>query len=141
VSFIDVRDVAAAAVETLTGVGHEGQAYTLTGSEALTYHDAARLLSAAAGRTITYTPISQEDATTQRRDAEQPAFVVEIGATMDAFGRRDGFARIADTFTRLAGRPPVRFTQFARDAAADPAAQGSQGGGQHPGGRLHVARR
>src|SRR5882724_5129041 len=35
VSHIDLRDIAAVAVQTLTEGGHEGQAYTLTGPEAL----------------------------------------------------------------------------------------------------------
>lgn len=39
VSFIDVRDVATVAVEVLTRPGHEGQSYTLTGSEALSYNE------------------------------------------------------------------------------------------------------
>src|SRR5215469_6669712 len=36
VSHIDLRDIAAIAVKTLTEDGHEGKAYTLTGPEALT---------------------------------------------------------------------------------------------------------
>ena len=34
-SLVDARDIAAVAGKALTGAGHEGQAYTLTGPEAL----------------------------------------------------------------------------------------------------------
>jgi uncharacterized protein YbjT (DUF2867 family) len=115
VSFIDVRDVAAVAAQALTRAGHEGQAYTLTGSEALTYHDAARALSQASGRAVTYTPISVQQAARQAGDAGQPELLVEIGTTMDAFARRDGFARITDTFTQIIGRPPISLARFAHD--------------------------
>ena len=37
ISHVDVRDIAAVAVHALTGGNHEGNAYTLTGPEALTY--------------------------------------------------------------------------------------------------------
>lgn len=55
----------------LTRPGHDGKAYTLTGSQALSYFDAARLLSAATGRPITYVPLTEEEA--RQRD-EAAAF-------------------------------------------------------------------
>lgn len=118
VSFIDVRDVAAVAVQTLTLRGHEGRAYTLTGSERLTYHDAAQLISEASGRRVTYLPISTAVAARRSRNAGRIAFLLEIEATMDAFARSNGFARITDTVTRITGRKPITFAQFARDFAA-----------------------
>ena len=38
---IDARDIGAVAARVLTGKGHEGKAYELTGPEALTYDQAA----------------------------------------------------------------------------------------------------
>src|SRR5207248_6455688 len=45
VSHIDIRDVAAVAVKALTEDGHVGNAYTLTGPEALTNAEIAQILS------------------------------------------------------------------------------------------------
>src|SRR5215211_3098346 len=56
-SFIDTRDIAAVAARALTEDGHEGQTYTLTGPEALSYHDVAAKLSRATGREIKYVPV------------------------------------------------------------------------------------
>jgi uncharacterized protein YbjT (DUF2867 family) len=53
-SFLDARDIAEAAAVVLTEPGHEGQAYTLTGAEALTYGEAAAILTKALGQTIAY---------------------------------------------------------------------------------------
>ena len=53
VSVVDVRDNAAAAAAALTGSGHAGQTYTLTGPEALTHAEMAEQLGAAIGREVT----------------------------------------------------------------------------------------
>src|SRR2546422_6607199 len=47
-SFVDARDIAAVAAETLTASGHEGKTYTLTGPAALGIADVAKILSNAA---------------------------------------------------------------------------------------------
>jgi uncharacterized protein YbjT (DUF2867 family) len=57
VSFVDVRDIAAVAVKTLTEDGnnrHNGKAYTITGPEALSYYQVAEILSNATGKKINY---------------------------------------------------------------------------------------
>ncbi|GAA2824504.1 uncharacterized protein YbjT (DUF2867 family) [Aminobacter aminovorans] len=56
-SFVDARDVAAAAAGALTSHQHDGKAFALTGPVAYSYAEAARLLSAALGRPVGYTPI------------------------------------------------------------------------------------
>ncbi len=52
-SFIDTRDIAAAAAKTLTENGrHAGQAYPLTGGQSLSYAEAADIIANVAGRPI-----------------------------------------------------------------------------------------
>ena len=53
-AFIDARDIGAVAALVVTTDGHLGQAYELTGSEALTYAEVAEILSGVLGRRITY---------------------------------------------------------------------------------------
>lgn len=117
VSFIDVRDVGKAAVTVLTQPGHENKAYTLTGSEALTYSQAVEILSAATGERIRYVPISAEEARLQALAKGQPDAYLEIGANMDTFGRKGGFARITTEFEALTRQKPIPFSQFAVDYA------------------------
>jgi uncharacterized protein YbjT (DUF2867 family) len=117
VSFIDVRDVGTAAVEVLTHSGHEGKGYSLTGSETLSYYEVADMLSRAIGKTITYVSLSEEDALSQARAAGQPDFFIEVGRTMDAFGRSGGFAPITTEYEQITGQKPINFEQFARDYA------------------------
>lgn len=54
-SFIDVRDIAAAAVKVLTEVGHQNQSYEITGGEALSYDEVAHIFTRVLGKPIIYT--------------------------------------------------------------------------------------
>ncbi len=54
ISFVDTRDIAAVAAIVLCEQGHEGRTYDLTGPVALSYADAATLLSARLGKQVNY---------------------------------------------------------------------------------------
>lgn len=54
VAFVAASDVAAVAAEALTGRGHEGETYVVTGPEALGYADVAARVSAVFGRDVSY---------------------------------------------------------------------------------------
>src|ERR1700757_3599539 len=61
-SFIDVRDVASVAANTLTSPKHTGKAYELNGPEALTYAEVAAKITRASGRKVQYVdiPVAQQ---------------------------------------------------------------------------------
>jgi uncharacterized protein YbjT (DUF2867 family) len=65
VSDVDVRDVAAVAAQALTNNNdgrHKGKTYIITGPEAISYEDAARILSEQVGKKISYVNVSEEEA-------------------------------------------------------------------------------
>ena len=51
-TFVDPRDVAAVALHVLTGTGHDGATYELTGPERVSYADAAGRLGKAIGTPV-----------------------------------------------------------------------------------------
>jgi uncharacterized protein YbjT (DUF2867 family) len=65
---VDVRDIAAVAVEVLLTKGngskqqHENKSYDITGPEALSYSQVAEILSKETGKKISYIDIPEEDA-------------------------------------------------------------------------------
>ncbi|MGC2307717.1 MAG: SDR family oxidoreductase, partial [Nitrososphaeraceae archaeon] len=70
VSFVDARDIAAIAVKALVeGDKHYNKTYMVTGPEALSYHQAAEILSNAMGKKIDYVNISDEEARGTMKDA------------------------------------------------------------------------
>ena len=71
VSFVDVRDIAAVAVQALTNNNdgrYNGKAYNITGPEAISFGQAARILSGNVDRKISYVSISEEDARKGMKD-------------------------------------------------------------------------
>jgi uncharacterized protein YbjT (DUF2867 family) len=59
VSIVDIRDIVAVAAIALTGSGHEGKIYDVTGPEALTHSDMAFRLSDALGKQVAFIDISE----------------------------------------------------------------------------------
>jgi uncharacterized protein YbjT (DUF2867 family) len=59
--FIDVDDIAAVAVEALTGEGHEGRLYEVTGPQSLSFAEVASMLSEINGREVVYLPVTFDE--------------------------------------------------------------------------------
>ena len=59
--FVDVDDIADVAVEALTGEGHAGRVYEVTGPELLGFADAAALLSEVTGHPVAYLAVSLDE--------------------------------------------------------------------------------
>ncbi|MFB7619641.1 NmrA family transcriptional regulator [Kitasatospora sp. NPDC056181] len=112
--FVDADDIADVAVAALTGSGHDGQVYELTGPRLLTFADAAAELSAATGREIRFTAVSVEEYRTVLSAAGLPGDFVDL-FTLILDGRN---AHLTDGVRRALGRDPRDFAEFARAAAA-----------------------
>ncbi|WP_204075023.1 NAD(P)H-binding protein [Planotetraspora phitsanulokensis] len=115
--FVDAEDVADVAVAALTDDRHIGRVYELTGPRLLTFADAAAEIGEAAGRDVTYVPVTGEEYAAAL-SAEMPAD--EARALADLFesvldGRN---AHLSDDVRRVLGRPPRDFAEYAPDAAA-----------------------
>jgi uncharacterized protein YbjT (DUF2867 family) len=117
ISFVDPRDVGAAAAECLTGDGHEGRTYTLTGPEAITYERVAAELSAATGRTITYGSVGDEQARQAMTADGLPPMVADAVVAIFAAQRAGTMAGTTDTLRGLIRREPRTIAEFARDHA------------------------
>ena len=61
-TFVDARDVGCVAARAMLDSTHAGKAYTVTGSESLTYQEVAEKLSKVLGKPIRYTDITANEA-------------------------------------------------------------------------------
>jgi uncharacterized protein YbjT (DUF2867 family) len=114
-SFIDVRDIAAVAAVAMTEPGHEGQAYDLTGCEALDYWQVAEIMSRILGRKITYRNPNPLNflASHLRRGTSLTFALVMSGLYLST---RSGMAeRVTGEVERLTGCKPIAFAQYVRD--------------------------
>jgi uncharacterized protein YbjT (DUF2867 family) len=115
VSHVDLRDVAAVAVKTLTSSGHEDKAYELTGPAALTNQQIAQILSDDLGRTITYVDLPPEQLAQAMRSAGVPDYNVKGLVDLQTFYRAGKASHISPAIELLLGRRPTSFEQFSRD--------------------------
>lgn len=114
-SFIDVRDIAAAAVIALTEQGHENKAYDLTGSEALTYEQVAALMSEIWGTGIRYANPSTADFKAYWKEQGLPPDQINV-MTGIYFTAKIGFAKkVTPDLERLIGHKPITMRQYIQD--------------------------
>lgn len=117
VSHIDLRDIAAVAVKTLTESGHDGQAYTLTGPEALSNTRVAEILSDDTGREIKYVDLPGEQFKQALVAAGLPDWSANALNDLQQFYRAGGASAVTGDAEKILGRKPISFEQFSRDYA------------------------
>lgn len=117
IAMIDPRDVATVAAVALTGDGHEGKTYTLTGPEAITYDGIAGQLSEAIGRKIDYVDVPDEAARQGMVESGMPEWFADNLVTLFGILRQGAAAQTTDVVRALTGREPHGFAGFARDHA------------------------
>ena len=113
-AFIDARDIAAVAAEALTGAGHEGRTYELTGPELLDRAEVAARFSAALGRPVTYLAVTDEQFRAAVKGFLSPSYL-ELMSHLYAMVRA-GYTEVKTTTVQeLLGRAPIGFDQFIKD--------------------------
>ncbi|WP_354702231.1 hypothetical protein DSM112329_02586 [Paraconexibacter sp. AEG42_29] len=100
-------DVADAAVAVLTGSGHEGRTYDLTGPEAFTLADAAELMADHSGKPIAFHNEALQEAFESRMDPEVPDFMIDAWVTTYLAIKEGEFATVSTAVKDLTGRDPV----------------------------------
>jgi uncharacterized protein YbjT (DUF2867 family) len=117
IGMIDVRDIVDVAVAVLTGNGHEGKDYILTGPQAISMHDVANTFSKVLGKDVSYVNVPPEAALESMMSMGFPEWIARgYGELMEGFS--EGFAdTTTDNVETLTGHPARSFEQFARDFA------------------------
>ncbi len=118
VAMIDPGDVARVAAVALTGDGHDGRCYQLTGPEAITFDDVAEQLSAVVGRPIGFVPVPDDAALAQLVGAGMPEWLATNMVRQFGLLRQGAQAESQDRVRVLTGREARSIGQWARDHAA-----------------------
>jgi len=117
ISHVDVRDIAAVAVEALLDSRHEARAYTLTGPEAISYDELAALLSTAVGRPIRHVDLPPADLKAAMLAGGMPADIAERMLDLDRYFRENHGSRTTNDITQVTGRAPRRLAEYLRECA------------------------
>jgi len=121
-SFVDVRDVADLAIRCLIEPHHVGLTYSPTGPRAISFAEAALILSRSLGRLISYRDVPADQFAAGLIRAGLPAWRAQMQAGM-TLGLRLGLISEPSQDVRFVlGRPPRSFEAYAASLAgvADP---------------------
>lgn len=118
VAFIDAEDIAAVAAVALTDPGVANGALVLTGPEALSYDDVARVLSDAIGEPVRHRRLSEADMADRFRRIGLPDGYAALLAAMDTAIRAGGEDRVTEAVERLTGNRPRTLQRFAAEHRA-----------------------
>lgn len=115
ISLIDVRDIAAVVSVLLTGSGHEGRAYNLTGAEAISNYKIAEILSEITGRTINYIDVPVDAARQSVKNMGMPDVIVEALLELSAIIKAGYTSEVSPAVGQITGKQPILFRRFAKD--------------------------
>jgi uncharacterized protein YbjT (DUF2867 family) len=126
-AFVDAEDIAAVATATLADPeAHAGAQYALTGPEALTIADAAKIISDVSGRAIDYTDI---DRGVWVAAAVAGGIAADYGAVLrmltETIASGHG-SRPSSDVEKATGAPPASFADFARRTSSAWAVRGAR---------------
>jgi uncharacterized protein YbjT (DUF2867 family) len=116
-SFIDARDIAAAAAAALTTDRFDNQAFDLTGPEAVGYAEAAAMLSAATGRKIGYRSIEDAPFIEALQSAGLSSDYAQMLAAIFYPVREGWTAPLTDAVEKLTGRKPRGLQAYIQENA------------------------
>jgi uncharacterized protein YbjT (DUF2867 family) len=120
VSLVDVRDIAAVAVKSLTedtSDKHNNKTYLITGPEALSYYQAAEILSSATDKKISYVNISEEEARGAMKEMGMSDWLINTISELNDYFRKGNASQVSSAVEEVTGKKPISFSQFAKDYA------------------------
>jgi uncharacterized protein YbjT (DUF2867 family) len=127
IAMIDARDIAAVAVAALTGRRHEGETYTPTGPEAVSFDDVARIVSQQTGRQIRHVRVPPDAVRNALQGRGAEAWFADDMAKLHGMLASGYEDVLTDDVRTATAKPPRTLAQFATDFASAFAG--------HPGGR------
>jgi uncharacterized protein YbjT (DUF2867 family)/ketosteroid isomerase-like protein len=112
IPFIDAADIAAVAVQLLTDPELDSGEHILTGPEALSYDQAAAMISQATGRPVSHRRLSTTELAKFYVGMGLPKSYAPLLAQMEEAIARGSEDRVTDEVARLTGRAPRTLRAF-----------------------------
>lgn len=116
-AMVHEADIAAVAAAALTGDGHAGQDYWLTGPEALTPPEKVRVIGEVLGREVRYVELSTDEVVAGWREAGFGADDIAFFLAMRTNPPEAGYT-VLPTVEKVTGRPARSFAEWVRENAA-----------------------
>lgn len=127
-AFIDAGDIAAVAATVLTDHAPHNTDYVLTGPEALSYAQAADIISRAVGHMVRHRSVDPDTLVALFTSAGLSADYATLLASLDAVIAAGAENRVTESVQRITGRRPRSLAEVVRAEGA--AASRSPGGAE-----------
>jgi (4-alkanoyl-5-oxo-2,5-dihydrofuran-3-yl)methyl phosphate reductase len=118
IPFIHSDDIADVAIAAMTEPHYAGQSLPITGPEALSFADMTAKVGAAIGRELGFEPRSEDDERRAQAAWRSPQAVIEARLSIFRAMREGRLAAVSDNVTKILGREPISFDQWAQQNAA-----------------------
>jgi uncharacterized protein YbjT (DUF2867 family) len=112
VSYLDVGDIAVAAVKALQGGAHAGKTYELNGPEAISNQELAKRISKATGRTVNFVDIPESAQREAMLGMGMPEWQVTALLELQQYYKQGGGAKTDELLKSLIEREPVTLDQY-----------------------------
>jgi uncharacterized protein YbjT (DUF2867 family) len=116
--FVDVDDLADAAVAALTRPEHVGRTYELTGPRLLTFGDAVDEIAAASGRSIAFVPVSTREFAAGLAEQAVPPDLIDFLTHLFTKVLDGRNSHLTGDLEQILGRPARDFHDYATTTAA-----------------------
>ncbi|WP_422746518.1 ergot alkaloid biosynthesis protein [Mycobacterium sp. WMMD1722] len=110
--FIDARDIGRVAAHLLTASRARCAEHLLTGPEALTYDEAAAIVSAMTGRAVRHRAVARDRFVDALVGAGYDEAFADVLAALDILVRDGAQSVVSDTVERITGTPPRSFADY-----------------------------
>jgi len=117
-SYVDVRDVAAAAAAALTGQAHRGKIYELNGPLALASREVADKIAKQCGRPVKYVDIPMAAQHQAMLDTGMPRWQATALIELQQYYVSGRGGQVDATLESILGRPPISLDAFLQENAA-----------------------
>lgn len=114
VAFVDVGDIAEVAFRALTDLEPHNRAHVITGPQALSYGEAAAIISEAAHRPVHHVSISGAQLRERLMGTGMLEGYAALLAGLDEAIKNGAEDRVTSTVQEVTGRPPKSLVKFAR---------------------------
>ncbi|MDD9942074.1 MAG: SDR family oxidoreductase [Myxococcales bacterium] len=115
VALVDAEDIAACGLLLLRNDDHEGQVFTLSGPEALSFSEIASKLGKTLGKHVTYEDLAPEQMVAKLKSQGTPSgFAQAMVGLMVGYSTGAG-AEVTSAISDLLGRPARNYDQFFAD--------------------------
>jgi uncharacterized protein YbjT (DUF2867 family) len=117
ISSVDTRDIASIAAKILISdsKNYKNKIYSITGPEALSCNDIAKIFSKVLGFDVGYVNVSEEEAFNEMKKMGLSDILIEYILELSSIIKQDSASYISSSVEEVTGKKPITFKTFVND--------------------------